>query len=862
MNFAGFEPTEFTRWSSLVERDDATVLPNGLLTVARNNRYKLTSTRIRDGVQKQFASPNQQPITGLASLKYLSTDGTPDVEIPLGFDMAGELFVERPSGSGNVVPIVSTQVVPPSNIHMNTTPAYNRAYMAFTDQKTGQYNPAVLDLKTGNLDPLGQKLVGQRWTELTTFQVGEVVTPSVPVQGNSHTYICTVAGTTANVEPVWPLTTSGVITDGSCTWTEQTMVLADQIPTPSVPIVARNLGAGAFAVGRDVYIAVTLVNGVGETVMSVSFKFVNTLLNDQFVVTSPVLTAWITALIAPYAVTGYNVYEADVATTAAAPISSAYRQVNVGVVAIGVPQNVNTTGLGAAPPAATTARITGAGNICSGQRFAVVLFMNRNDMICGMTEASVIPFNADVNGFGIYVANLPIGPAPSTAKRIIAFTVAIAPGSTVPPTTAGPYFYIPKDDNVNGTPITKTVVADNVTTTATFTFTDQYLLASTEVTGFFNKIAPVPVTDIYFSQTLNRLIYTGALGFPSGHMISLQNDPESIYGNTGILQVAQTDGQHTVVARELNGTLYSLKERSGYLIQQSNTDPWTWTPVKKWDKVGPCGPRAVDVLDPLFLAFVHRSGLYLWDGSTLSISISKELAISWKLINWTYQHLIWLHIDDQEKVIRIGVPLRDSAVPDTVLVLDYTESITFSAPIHFSPIAGREIATGECYKWSMDTGGAGAAFLAVRTQRTLPPSVNSGFDQVYPTSQLLLASSNADGMVNASVPGAGSDNGVGIDWEVQTVSPGDMLPVRQLGGAKISATGKGSLYVSVISGRTGKEIKLKEMKLNESDNATYSCGARGYSEQFRLRMHNNKQVDFVPEIKTAIIYSKPTFSSR
>ena len=35
MNFAGFAPHEFTRWSSLVEQDDPTALPMGLAAANR-----------------------------------------------------------------------------------------------------------------------------------------------------------------------------------------------------------------------------------------------------------------------------------------------------------------------------------------------------------------------------------------------------------------------------------------------------------------------------------------------------------------------------------------------------------------------------------------------------------------------------------------------------------------------------------------------------------------------------------------------------------------------------------------------------------------------------------------------------------
>src|SRR5436853_3247611 len=135
MNFAGFAPHEFTRWSSLVEQDDPTALPMGVAAVARNVTFHLASVRTRDGIQMQFQAPPDQanplnsgqspPISGLASLKYQqpSPDKPPDKRIPLIFDMAGRIFVESPEGSGTLVLVNSSLVTPPANSHMQAAAA-------------------------------------------------------------------------------------------------------------------------------------------------------------------------------------------------------------------------------------------------------------------------------------------------------------------------------------------------------------------------------------------------------------------------------------------------------------------------------------------------------------------------------------------------------------------------------------------------------------------------------------------------------------------------------------------------------------------------------------------------------------------
>src|SRR5256885_15590638 len=214
MNFAGFAPHEFSRWSSLVEQDDPTALPLGVAAVARNVTFHMTSVRTRDGIQTQFqtlppdsTNPQNWPITGLASLKsqQLSPDKPADKRVPMIFDLSGRIFVESPEGSGMLLPVNSSLVTPPPNAHMQVASAYNRGYLAFSNLKTGQGQPAVYDLLSGNLDPYSMRPVGDRWKANTAYKLGEVITPNTGTTGNGHTYLCAIAGTSGNSQPSFPL---------------------------------------------------------------------------------------------------------------------------------------------------------------------------------------------------------------------------------------------------------------------------------------------------------------------------------------------------------------------------------------------------------------------------------------------------------------------------------------------------------------------------------------------------------------------------------------------------------------------------------------------------------------------------------
>src|SRR5215470_2528813 len=135
MNFEGFTPHEFNRWSSLVEQDDPTALPEGVAGVARNVSFRLNSVRTRDGITWQFQTPSaNQPITGLASL--INQQGAGNTQVPLIFDMGGNLYIESPAGSGTLKAVIpQSGISPPANAHLQVAAAYNRGYLAFSDMK-------------------------------------------------------------------------------------------------------------------------------------------------------------------------------------------------------------------------------------------------------------------------------------------------------------------------------------------------------------------------------------------------------------------------------------------------------------------------------------------------------------------------------------------------------------------------------------------------------------------------------------------------------------------------------------------------------------------------------------------------------
>ena len=56
------------------------------------------------------------------------------------------------------------------------------------------------------------------WKASTSYTVDQLLPPTVP---NGHIYKCTIAGTSGSTEPTWPIT--GTVTDGTVTWTENSL---------------------------------------------------------------------------------------------------------------------------------------------------------------------------------------------------------------------------------------------------------------------------------------------------------------------------------------------------------------------------------------------------------------------------------------------------------------------------------------------------------------------------------------------------------------------------------------------------------------------------------------------------------------
>jgi hypothetical protein len=112
-----------------------------------------------------------------------------------------------------------------------------------------------------------------------------------------------------------------------------------------------------------------------------------------------------------------------------------------------------------------------------GTRQGVVMFLTRNGFLTKTSPP--VTFTIPANANYIYATSIPIGPL-NTVARVVAFTEAGSNG-----VAGGSFYYIPApvQFTVGGRNVFSSsfIINDNVTTSTSFTFNDQTLLAATEI---------------------------------------------------------------------------------------------------------------------------------------------------------------------------------------------------------------------------------------------------------------------------------------------------------------------------------------------------------------------------------------------
>jgi hypothetical protein len=915
MDFGDAKPQIVPRFGSAVFWDNETQLPLGLARDVTNCRYRAQSIATRWGfdVRLRFGIQGSR-LTGLQNIRYLAPSNNGDEIIKLlGYTAVdGNIYSATPFQQPSVTQLTTDAALANMNLPRiaNLNPriiqAFNKGIVAQGNLAQGIGNPMIYDPEQGTIDPVSDKPVGTPWTPLTRFRVGQMVSPSefitngLPaIQGVWHPLITghlyrvtsyTGTGQTGSAQPGWPITPGAIVVSGDITFTEDTPTAGAGLPDPFAPLfVAEPSDAGSPIIdGAWVYVVLTYVSAVGESTNDLTdtngqldhskvFVYHNQTGGpvDLTMVTPPIPAALGTG--GPYGAagaTGYNAYAYIIQTglpDQSKIIDPTYYAQYAASIAGATNFTLNAYPTGPALPAVNTANISGEGNVDPGLRYMVVIFETRTAYQTGFTRSAPIPVDISNSGRRIRVPNLPIGPYNCTA-RICGFTVAGA-------SAAGPYAYVAQDDvespgfNQPDIPITSTRINDNTTTNIEFNITDSYLPGATDITSYLQRVEVTDASDVYFSKSLLRVVYTGMEGFPSAFIVSDVQDPEAIRIPGSNLPVAEADGDRCVCFREFRENQLALKENSGYAIVPNDGDPSTWATNRLWGGSGPTGSKAVAVgLDndnqTEFLAYAHRSGAFRFTGGQPQL-INRELIGTqdqpgwWDRINWTYGYLIQVTIDEKRRELRFAVPFDGSQTRNKVLTCNYQYG--WEEPVVFAVRQGRMIPNLNGRKWSLDDVTAEETCYVPRRYDPDGSQVN-----VALTEELMVG--GPDGALRTLKEGQYFDDaydgitkvGYMSKWD-GVVGPGASLALYQLEGASCSAIGHGPINVYARDDQ-GVYYPLSTPQRTWTLTTTESqrdFGVVGIEERcFGIGFDNGGIADNWFEMHVANLWLTPTFQTR
>ncbi len=308
-------------------------------------------------------------------------------------------------------------------------------------------------------------------------------------------------------------------------------------------------------------------------------------------------------------------------------------------------------------------------------------------------------------------------------------------------------------------------------------FTPQTSLPSDLTLRVYADGTPAPSGESFLVDNI-EVFLTNAAQNPSLVRASGDETPEAYDGVTGIMSIAENNGQGIRAAFTLRNNLYFVKERSMYVTATDGVnEPALWQVEEVSNKVGTPSAHGVGIGEE-WVVIAGRSGLYLFDGSE-PIKISQEIQPTWDAINWQYGQLIWVQVDTQHKRILVGVPMGSATQPNQILMLDYTEGFG-------DPLVAMLTAPERSRKWAPWMISANSCGLIERS---------TGVAEIF------LGTNNSSGKIYALTPGAYSDDGAAINSFYSTA----FLAATGLSGRNLFGyltgylQGAGSLALSALS---------------------------------------------------------------
>lgn len=170
---------------------------------------------------------------------------------------------------------------------------------------------------------------------------------------------------------------------------------------------------------------------------------------------------------------------------------------------------------------------------------------------------------------------------------------------------------------------------------------------------------------------------------PSTARVSDPDNPEFYDGVTGLISVAQDNGESLRAVFVIRDILYFVKERSLWATRDDGIGPpSTWTVEEVSPVVGTFSPHGVASAED-WTVIAGQEGAYFFDGGR-PIKLSNEIDAEWRRIDWQRSHLLWVINHVEEERFMIGFPdTRTSPTqnePDRIWMMDYQEG--FQSPLY------------------------------------------------------------------------------------------------------------------------------------------------------------------------------------
>ena len=323
---------------------------------------------------------------------------------------------------------------------------------------------------------------------------------------------------------------------------------------------------------------------------------------------------------------------------------------------------------------------------------------------------------------------------------------------------------------------------------------DNDLANADDVTSQLNTIGAPNCVNVYFSPSLNMMVYT--IGQDSSHYFSNPGDAANIANPGGILGVNESNGERTRgFVETISGELISLKEKSGYEITVGSSTPNEYGVSRRWFGHGPCGPRAWDTANDFVVYFDEDSGLYRYHQG-IAMQVGQEKQGTWDRLNKSAAAQVCVAIDNVRKEIHIALPLDGATVPNHDLVLNYFNG--WNDPLMLT-MTGELMPDPHGRRWSDNdiatSGGKARLIKVIQRHLSSPPSPIIVHRQVVFCLSGVAQAEGATGYIDMSVPEQMNDNGAAIAPQYQPAfaqSPNletlvwDKLKARALGLGNLS----------------------------------------------------------------------------